>query len=617
MAVAKPDLLLLELEAEMLKRVGSSLRRVKKRLVDTDLTFQLKPPETEALELANWEARVSSLVNYTDTMSFPRLLDFKRQFAARQHGIAKEAEAIRDSREKQRLARVRNGQEAEERLKSARMGKNFDVTKASVYFGGAIAGEGIKTIENYSGLNTVYGGPHSSTRILIRRDGRFTKLNQTSELPPWISAGGYANSDPPMFHELAEGVYTLPFKSRGRRAPPSGAKLRNDKISRRENLDSWKNRSAGPHFASTPEAYSREWVDSRRDYYAQPQQQALQDAALLRGSSRETPKIILGDITRQGLLVELEAFMRAKSSGGDGGRNTRDASSNSMTPTAAEQRLALQTHHRYSYVHTSPDISAKLERASNPDLSRMHQAAKRGGAWEGRKDFTAGGLETALTTPIGENGDFDLENTAANGENSDVADALLPRLSRSSLSDVEVGNEQIQSAPPISALLRRSKSSHISQRASDQVATLELPTQISSKSPQRLTRRPTTHSDPTGIDSLPLSSPIAGAIRKHMRGYAQLGPMTGSRSVNSLVGFKSSPEVNIRGILLGDGGEEDASYIAPSVTSTERERILAPYLSRNIGANDEVSAFTGDHDSVCSSAAAPRDGTLVDDNDDW
>ena len=90
MAVAKPDLLLLELEAEMLKRVGSSLRRVKKRLVDTDLTFQLKPPETEALELANWEARVSSLVNYTDTMSFPKLLDFKRQFAARQHGIAKE-----------------------------------------------------------------------------------------------------------------------------------------------------------------------------------------------------------------------------------------------------------------------------------------------------------------------------------------------------------------------------------------------------------------------------------------------------------------------------------------------------------------------------------------------
>jgi hypothetical protein len=116
MAFAKPDLLNLELEAEMLRRVGSSIARVKKRLIDTGVALEMKPPETEALEIAKWEEKVSGLINFSDSMSFPKLLDFKRQVAKKQLDKQEAQAAQRNEYDKQKADREQKGREATNKL---------------------------------------------------------------------------------------------------------------------------------------------------------------------------------------------------------------------------------------------------------------------------------------------------------------------------------------------------------------------------------------------------------------------------------------------------------------------------------------------------------------------
>ena len=204
---AKPDLLNLDLEAEMIVRVGSSLKRVKKRLVDADLTFQLMPHvDADPLEVSTWEAKIHALIGHRDTMSFPQLLDFKRAFNQRRDEQQAQESANATARRGAHTERLKKGAEAAVRLKALQAGKTYGVTSS---FGGKVAGEPLRTIDNYSGLNTIY---NHQPRTLVRRDGRFTKVDAVSVVPPWLSAGCYPNADPASLRDPPEGVYTLPFK---------------------------------------------------------------------------------------------------------------------------------------------------------------------------------------------------------------------------------------------------------------------------------------------------------------------------------------------------------------------------------------------------------------------
>lgn len=168
---AKPDLLNLDLEAEMIARVGSSLKRVKKRLVDADLTFQLMPPpDADPLEVSTWEAKIHALIGHRDTMSFPQLLDFKRAFSERQRVEQQQQQAVATALSDKHAERLKKGAQAAARLQQMQANKTFGVTSN---FGGKVPGEPLRTIEDYCGQNTIY---NHQPRTLVRRDGRFTKV---------------------------------------------------------------------------------------------------------------------------------------------------------------------------------------------------------------------------------------------------------------------------------------------------------------------------------------------------------------------------------------------------------------------------------------------------------
>lgn len=635
MAVAKPDLLNLELEAEMLKQVGASLSRVKKRLIDTDLAFHLKPPDTETREIKDWETKIASLINYTEKMPFPKLLDFKRQFAKKNQERAKIAAEQHHLAQMRQHERIRLGNEAGAKMEQFRKNKSFGTL--SSHFGGPIPGETLKTIENYAGQNTIYGS-QETTRTLIRKDGRLTKYELTSDVPPWVSAGCYANSDPPLFHELPDGVYTLPFKGRGRKQPPRSATLRENKISRRNMLDSWKLRDPGPHYARTPESQSLEWRTSR-----QMQQNEAQDLKVSGKIDQKvlpsTPKIILGDITRQSMLVELEDAMRAKSPTSTRSQpaspnlhsSTSYTNTKSGAPlTPAAIRLEQQTKYRYSYLHTSQHISAKLARAENPSL-----VAEQPSGWSGRKDFTYGGLDNAIG--------LDEDDIATMQSSSHIS---LPAISTSDNAPVAVSLEQLSArAPSIYTLIHSPKPLSISygqvgagldengsiasvqsraiagkgQGAGQATADTEAAKNVAASRPSRgkesagkgsagnntatlpsLEVTEEANLDPTGIATLPLTSPLKSAIASHLGKYVSRSKPQYRKGLRADA-FATSPEISIRGLLLEE--TESHNYIPPAVSPTERDAMLEVYKdvglprnkgcgegSRSVGSNGDLSS---------------------------
>lgn len=521
------DSLSLELEAEMLRQVGQSIQRVKKRLVDTDLTFQLRPPETEELELSKWEDKVRKLIDHRDVMAFPKLLDFKRQFKHK-HSDDQEVRQVLGRKSRDVL-------DSKQRHYQVRDKETTKVYKSS--FGGAVVGESLRTIENYSGQNTFYGGVNSSSRVLIRKDGRFTNYDRASDLPPWICEGAYANNDPALFRERPCGVYTLPFQSQGRHVAQTGDKLRGELIARRENLDSWKSRDHGPHFARTPESQSVRWLQSQQEFFDSSDQQSIRAESLARGISRETPKIVLGDITRQTFVVTKQKEMKKKKEKTiDKEDGAGSSTSRQMSPNSRELRLDFQIKHRFSYVHQSQDISAKLERAENSDLAMMHRFCSKVSTGHGRKDYTAGSL------------------------NLPILDA--PFIS----TGASAGHGPLLDSPPLSVILVHALGTQIEDvstpkkpfacRSTDVIEPLQVPAD-----------------DPVGLSSIPLSSPVDGTIRRHLRHDPR--PKTSYRGALRTL---SLPDVSLRGILLDEG---DVQYLPPLVTTVEAESIMAAFSKHN------------------------------------
>ena len=102
------DPISMEIHEQMIKACGASIARVKKRLKETNLIYQLKPPEDEKFEVNQWEMKIKDMMNHKEKMQFPSVMDIKRDRAHRQQGVA-ETNAKADMLEQNRVANQQVG----------------------------------------------------------------------------------------------------------------------------------------------------------------------------------------------------------------------------------------------------------------------------------------------------------------------------------------------------------------------------------------------------------------------------------------------------------------------------------------------------------------------------
>jgi len=451
------DPISLEIYETMLNSTGSAISRLKKRLKDTNMAFQLKPPEDEKFEVLLWEQKINEMVDYKEKFDFPTVMDVKRTRAKRQQGMA-EKNAEKDRLEEDRKAmHAALAKEANRKLNILREHKHFG--KANT-FGGPGEGQAMRTIEGYKGMNCVYDGE----RTLIRKDGRFTRQVGASEIPPWIGPQYYSNLDPPF---LAKGLFpqnssVVPFISatNGRNLVGRSAKeLRDAKIIRREKLDSWKHKEPGPRYAKSPAHMSPEHVLRHHGYIRSEGDTFVKEdltvaSTVISGVAdpwaamdRRAPLISLGELTRQMVLVEQEDTMCARLPLSK--RTQIERNGPSARKIRAENMLAEAT----SYITTSNTLSAKLARHE-----RTVQEALNGGILNGRIDYTKGALNDVEN--IGARAELTQPAPSVTGsDNASVGTSLLSsKLMRDeNPEDFKLGVADIAVASPAKLLLLVSK----------------------------------------------------------------------------------------------------------------------------------------------------------------
>ena len=451
------DPISLEIYEGMLNSTGAAITRLKKRLKETNMAFQLKPPEDEKFEVMVWEQKIHEMVDFKEKFDFPTVMDVKRTRAKRQQGMA-EKNAEKDRLDEDRKAMHASlAKEANRKLSILREHKHFGKGNT---FGGPGDGQVIKTIEGYSGMNCIYNGE----RTLIRKDGRLTKQVSASEVPPWIGPQYYANLDPPF---LAKGLFPqngsqVPFKSatNGRNLVGRSAKeLRDAKIIRREKLDSWKNKEPGPRYCKTPERLSPERILRHHGYIRTDDDSFIKEDATVASTvvsgvanpwastDRRSPLISLGELTRQMVLVEQEDAMRARLP------LTKRTQIESSGPSALKMRAENMLREATSYITTSNTLSAKLARHE-----RTVKEALDGGIVNGRVDYTKGALNAIEN--VGARAEQTHPAPSVTGsDNASVGTSLLSSkvMHDENPEDIKLGVTDIAIASPAKLLLLVSK----------------------------------------------------------------------------------------------------------------------------------------------------------------
>jgi len=258
-------------------------------------------------------------------------------------------------------------------------------------------GEAIRTIERYEGINSEYTATRTQPRTLVRKDGRFTNYTTVTAIPEWIGPQYYGNLDPAFLNPTIrpDSAYEVPFRQSSRQAKTPSEQMKEERIERRNRLDSWKYRDKGPHYEQEPEHWDREWSPDARVRGSSRQGKGEGEFSLgmntaSRGASRHQttpavdvltrspPKIILGELTRQLLLVELEEKIRANS--------PPSMRTLAREPTPAAIKAAEMLATKDSFFTKSNSFAAKLYRHEH------------GGShtWQGRTDYTLGALAMQL-----------------------------------------------------------------------------------------------------------------------------------------------------------------------------------------------------------------------------
>lgn len=405
------DPLSVEMHGVMLERTGASLSKVKQRLHDVNLTYQLKPPEDEQIEMYQWEQKINDLMSQNEKLSFPTVLEMKRIRSKRASENATEMAQDDKIQEERRKRKAELAKIANDRLREVRKTKYFGPSK---YFGTGHFEEGdlLKTISDYNGQNSYWTGE----RKLYKRDGRFTKQKHLTEVPPWIGPQYYGNLDPKFLASglFPENISMVPFKSATSsrsKIPPNSRQIRNNKINRRNKLDTWVYRDKGPHYMHSPDRFLEEEGSDMGSIKSQNSTRAKYLAALngvmnthfpneiekqiqkitntTLASSREAdpksvlerspPRIVLGDLTRQLMLVEKEERVRSRSP------PSKLAEYISDGPTPTKMKAIQMLYDTTSYLARSNSLSAKLakyERGDQSDITGFK-----------RPDYTLGALK--------------------------------------------------------------------------------------------------------------------------------------------------------------------------------------------------------------------------------
>ena len=150
MSSVKPVPLDLELEfhERLIHTIGKGISRTKKKLADSELMLNVRPPDNEVANLIEWTAKKNKLFEQKDVLVFPTLLKIKKE-----------------NDEKNLLNSLTIGrQQTESNVKwNKRMNKELQkqaellrksILNAHANFGTVVEGTEIKKIENYRGNNT-------------------------------------------------------------------------------------------------------------------------------------------------------------------------------------------------------------------------------------------------------------------------------------------------------------------------------------------------------------------------------------------------------------------------------------------------------------------------------
>lgn len=150
MSSVKPVPLDLELEfhERLIHTIGKGISRTKKKLADSELMLNVRPPDNEVANLIEWTAKKNKLFEQKDVLVFPTLMKIKKE-----------------NDEKNLLNSLTIGrQQTESNVKwNKRMNKELQkqaellrksILNAHANFGTVVEGTEIKKIENYRGNNT-------------------------------------------------------------------------------------------------------------------------------------------------------------------------------------------------------------------------------------------------------------------------------------------------------------------------------------------------------------------------------------------------------------------------------------------------------------------------------
>jgi hypothetical protein len=147
MHTVKPVSLEMELDfhERLLHTVGKSIASTKKRLHDAELVLNLRPPDHEAAEIEEWNAKVAQLIDRRGPLEFPTLYKVRKEYESK--ALIK---SIRTGRQK-----IESDEKFNQRM-NRKLAREAEMIKKKILsntasFGKKVTGDPIRTIEGYKG----------------------------------------------------------------------------------------------------------------------------------------------------------------------------------------------------------------------------------------------------------------------------------------------------------------------------------------------------------------------------------------------------------------------------------------------------------------------------------
>lgn len=150
MSSVKPVPLDLELEfhERLIHTIGKGISRTKKKLADSELMLNVRPPDNEVANLIEWTAKKNKLFEQKDMLVFPTLLKIKKENDEK--NLLNSLTIGRQQTESNVKWNKRINKELQKQAELLRK----SILNAHANFGTVVEGTEIKKIENYRGNNT-------------------------------------------------------------------------------------------------------------------------------------------------------------------------------------------------------------------------------------------------------------------------------------------------------------------------------------------------------------------------------------------------------------------------------------------------------------------------------